>query len=146
MAVSQHMEHNPARWKADYERDGYLVVENVLDTQTLSTLRAGIERITADPDTLPDHLRRHIQFERDYVKKRPDQNDHDAAQVGDAVRNIMELPLFDPVFGELIAYEPLLEFWKRCSRAASSISTITSASSRRRGSAESSSGTATCPT
>ncbi len=101
---------------------------------------------SATPDTLPDHLRRHIQFERDYVKKRPDQNDHDAAQVGDAVRNIMELPLFDPVFGELIAYEPLLEFWKRCSRAASSISTITSASSRRRGSAASSSGTATCPT
>ena len=103
------MEHNPARWKADFEQDGYLVVEDVLDKQTLSTLRAGIERITADPDALPDHLRRYIQFERDYVAKRPDQNDHAAAQVGNAVRNIMELPLFDRAFAELIAYEPLLD-------------------------------------
>ena len=103
------MEHDPARWKADFERDGYLVVEDVLDAQTLAKLRAGIDRITADPDALAGSLRHHIQFERDYVERRPDQNDHDAAQVGNAVRNIMELPLFDPVFAELIAYEPLLD-------------------------------------
>lgn len=103
------MENNPTRWSADFYRDGYLVVEDVLDAQTLSTLRAGIERITADPDSIPDGLRRHIQLERDYIEKRPDQNDHDAAQVGNAVRNIMELPLFDPAFGKLIAYEPLLD-------------------------------------
>ena len=103
------MEHDPTRWRADFERDGYLVVEDLLDAQTLAMLRAGIDRITADPDALADSLRRHIQFERDYVKRRPDQNDHAAAQVGNAVRNIMELPLFDPLFGGLIAYEPLLD-------------------------------------
>ena len=103
------MEPTPTRWKADFEQDGYLVVEDVLDAQTLAMLRAGIDGITADPDALPDHLRRHIQFERDYVERRPDQNNHDAVQVGNAVRNIMELPLFDPLFGELIAHEPLLD-------------------------------------
>lgn len=103
------MEHDPARWQADYERDGYLVVEDVLDASTLAVLREGLDRITADPDGLSDPLRRYVQLERDYVQDQPEYNDRDAGQVGNAVRNIMELPVFDPVFAELIGYEPLLD-------------------------------------
>lgn len=103
------MKHQPDRWKADYERDGYLVVEDVLDPPTLAGLRAGIEAITGDPDALPAHLRSHVELERDYVRAEPQYNDLDVKQVGNAVRNIMELPLFDPVFADLIPYPPLLD-------------------------------------
>lgn len=105
------MIHQPEKWKADYERDGYLVVENLLDEQTLATLRAEVEKITADPDALPPGLRRHVELERDYLSQQSQKkyNDFDAAQVGNAVRNIMELPLFSPPLAELICYEPLLD-------------------------------------
>lgn len=101
------MKHQPDVWKTSYERDGYLVVEDCLDDKTLAALREGIERITADPEGVPPHLRSHVQLERDYARaggERPD-----ADRVGKAVRLIMELPLFDPVFARLICYEPLLD-------------------------------------
>ncbi|MFW6061013.1 MAG: phytanoyl-CoA dioxygenase family protein [Phycisphaeraceae bacterium] len=106
-----HMPHQPEKWKTDYERDGYLVVENLLDESTLATLRGEIEKITADPDALPQHLRKHVQLERDYLSNESQQkyNELGADQVGNAVRNIMELPLFSPALGELICYEPLLD-------------------------------------
>lgn len=103
------MKHEPEKWRADYEATGYLVVEDVLDAGTLQSLRQGIERITRDPDALPDRLKRHIHFERDYVKSQPQYNELTSEQVGNAVRNIMELPVFDRVFAELICYEPLLD-------------------------------------
>lgn len=103
------MKIDPPKWKSDYERDGFLVVENLLDEPTLANLRSGIEKITADPDALPSHLRRHVQMERDYVREQPQYNVKSAAEVGNAVRNIMELPLFDPLFAEMICYEPLLD-------------------------------------
>lgn len=103
------MKHEPARWKHDYDRDGYLVVEDCLDKNTLTRLRTALDKITADPDALPPALKRHVQLERDYVKERPQYNDLAAAQVGKAVRNIMELPLFDPAFAELICHAPLLD-------------------------------------
>ena len=105
------MIHQPEKWKADYERDGYLVVENLIDEQTLATLRGEIEKITDDPDALPARLRRHVQLERDYLASESQQkyNELGTEQVGNAVRNIMELPLFSPPLAELIAYEPLLD-------------------------------------
>ena len=105
------MIHQPERWKSDYERDGYLVVENLLDPQTLAMLRQEIDTITADPDSLPAHLRRHVQLERDYLSdaNRAKYNELGAKAVGNAVRNIMELPLFSQKLAELIAYEPLLD-------------------------------------
>ena len=102
------MHHEPQRWKHDYDRDGFLVVENLLDAETLKQLRLGIEKITADPDALDPGLRRHVQLERDYVRSTPKYNDLTVQEVGNAVRNIMELPKFDPVFAELICFEPLL--------------------------------------
>jgi ectoine hydroxylase-related dioxygenase (phytanoyl-CoA dioxygenase family) len=98
-----------ARWKTDYDRDGYLVVPELLDSQTLAALRAGVEKITVDPEALPPHLRRHVSTERDRLKLQPQYNDLTAEQVGNAVKLIMELPAFDPMFGELICYRPLLD-------------------------------------
>lgn len=103
------MKHDPKRWKSDYDRDGYLVVEDVLDPGTLTALRRGIEKITDDLDALPPRLRAHVELERDYAKVKPGYNDVTEEQMGKAVRNIMELPLFDPMFGEFICYKPLLE-------------------------------------
>jgi ectoine hydroxylase-related dioxygenase (phytanoyl-CoA dioxygenase family) len=103
------MKHEPDVWKTQYERDGYLVVKDVLDPATLQALRDGIERITRDPDSLPEHLKFWIDFERNRVKKSPNYNDLTSEQVGNAVRNIMELPRFDPIFAELICYKPLLD-------------------------------------
>ncbi len=103
------MRHQPQKWKADYEAHGYLVVEDVLHPAMLALLRAALERITRDPDALPEGLRRNIDFERSYVQRKPEYNELSEEQVGNAVRNIMELPLFDPVFAELICYQPLLD-------------------------------------
>jgi ectoine hydroxylase-related dioxygenase (phytanoyl-CoA dioxygenase family) len=103
------MKHAPEQWKAQYDRTGYLVVEDCLDKSTLAELRKEIEMITADPDTIRPDLKRHINFERDYVKRKPGQNNLGSDEVGNAVRNIMELPLFSPVFAQFICYEPLLD-------------------------------------
>lgn len=103
------MDHGPQRWKADYDRDGYLVVPNLVDPQTLALLRAGIDRIADDPEAFPPRLRHRILMERDFVKGEPKYNDLNSEQVGNAVHMIMELPLFDQVFGDLIFYQPLLD-------------------------------------
>lgn len=103
------MKHEPQRWQADYERDGYLVVQDCLDGDTLAKLRQEIEKITAAPDDLPPRLKYFLDFERDYVAKNPHYNELTSAQVGNALRNIMELPLFSPVFSDLILYNPLLD-------------------------------------
>ncbi len=103
------MKHDPRRWVSDYERDGYVVVEDCLDATMLARLRAGVEHITKDPDSMPEHLKRWIDFERNYVRRQPEYNEHSSEQVGNAIRNIMELPLFNPLFGELIVYEPVLD-------------------------------------
>jgi ectoine hydroxylase-related dioxygenase (phytanoyl-CoA dioxygenase family) len=104
------MLHPPESWKADYERDGYLVVEELVDAEALGRLRDAVERITRDSDALPPNLRQWVQLERDYFEDQPEYNrDMDAARIGNAVRNIMEIPLFDPVFAELIRHDPLLD-------------------------------------
>lgn len=103
------MKHEPAEWKRQYDRDGYVVVEDVLDKKLLGNLRTEIERITADPDSLPEHLKRWIDFERNYVKKQPKYNELTSEQVGNAVRNIMELSCFNPLFSQLICHAPLLD-------------------------------------
>lgn len=105
------MKHDPAAWKADYERDGYLVVPDLVDPQTLSRLREEIDGIADRLDSLPPNLRQWVQTEKQYVQE-PSQakyNEHSAAMLGNAIRNIMELPLFSPFLAELICYEPLLD-------------------------------------
>lgn len=103
------MKHEPERWAADYARDGYVVVEDCLGPDRLPQMRAGIEEITRDPDSFPDHLRRWLDFERDYVQGHAEYNELEAGAVGNALRNIMELPRFGPEFARLIWHEPLLD-------------------------------------
>lgn len=114
------MEHNPQKWRADFERDGYLIVEDCLDPVTLQKLRSAIEDlsgrlaesiqdITEPPACIPRNLAHWIEFERDFVQNNPDYNELSRDDVGTAIRNIMELPLFHPLFADLICYEPLLD-------------------------------------
>jgi ectoine hydroxylase-related dioxygenase (phytanoyl-CoA dioxygenase family) len=103
------VKNGPARWRSDYERDGYLVVEDALDKPTLERLRRGIAKITADPDGFAPLLRRWLDLERDFIQRRPQYNELAVSQVDNAVRNIQELPLFAPMFAELIVYPPLLD-------------------------------------
>jgi ectoine hydroxylase-related dioxygenase (phytanoyl-CoA dioxygenase family) len=103
------MKNEPEKWKADYDRDGYLVVEDCVDPATLQKLRTATEKITSNIDALPPGLRRHVHLETDFLKYQPERQDLTADQLGQAVKLIMELPAFDPVFAELICYAPLLD-------------------------------------
>ena len=94
------------KWRRDYDQAGYLVVENALDAALLSRLRDAVEKIergVAD-DTLPPHLRRWVSLERDRTRGLSS-----GASDSDAISNIMELPLFDPVFRDLIVHGRVLD-------------------------------------
>lgn len=97
-----------AQWSRDYERDGYLVVEDCVDQRTLDGIRAKVEPILSDPDSLPSRLRRHVQTEREYRVAQGRLAEAESLQ-RDAVRLVMEIPLFDPLLAAFIAYEPLLD-------------------------------------
>lgn len=103
------MEYDIDRWSQQYERDGYLVVEDCLDPSTLELLRRQLDRILLRPDTVPAGLRRHVQTEREYLAGRGDNDASRPDLTGDAVRLVMELPLFDPAFAQLIVYDPVLD-------------------------------------
>lgn len=103
------MRYDPDRWIADYQRDGYLVVEDCVDPDTLRTLQEKVGRILDNPESLPDHLRQHVQFERAYLDGFRRTGDPRPDDVGNAVRLVMELPLFDPFLSRFIAYDPILD-------------------------------------
>ncbi|HLQ81890.1 MAG TPA: phytanoyl-CoA dioxygenase family protein [Bacillota bacterium] len=92
-----------ARWREDYLRDGFLVVEGVLDAAELATLGAALERIEqrVAEESLPPRLRQYVTLERD--------QDHAGSADTDKISNIMELPLFDPVFRDLIINASVLD-------------------------------------
>jgi len=97
---------NPQNWKRRYEETGYLVVEDAVDDALLLQMRCALERIEQawNEGTLPPGLHRWIARERDRTR---------GASTGesgsDAISNIMELPLFDPVFSQLIVYPRVLD-------------------------------------
>ena len=103
------MKVEPDKWRNDYDRDGYLVIEDVLGEPLLLQLRDAVDRLCADPDKLPPHLIRLVSFERDWVRRRPHFNRHTPEQVGNAIRNVRDLSLFDPIFAEMIFYDPQLD-------------------------------------
>lgn len=97
---------DPAGWRQRYEETGYLVVENAVDSRTLEQMRTALERIERGvlDNTLPPHLRRWVSLERDRTRhQRMGEVD------SDTVSNIMELPLFDPVFRDFITYGRILD-------------------------------------
>lgn len=106
------MLHQPEKWLEDYNRTGYLVVEDVVDKQTLAMLDSELESIRKNLDTLPEQLRKHVQLERDYLRASPDSAEYQDLtedMLGDAIRNTMELPKFSKNLAEFICYEPLLD-------------------------------------
>jgi len=103
------MKSEPAKWKSDYERNGYLVVNDCLDGDTLARLSAELDKVQTGFNALPPHLRNHIALEKDFLASQPDKNDLPADKLGQAIKLIMELPRFNPAFAELICFKPLLE-------------------------------------
>jgi ectoine hydroxylase-related dioxygenase (phytanoyl-CoA dioxygenase family) len=97
---------NPEAWRADYARDGYVVVANVVESALLEALRGGLEQVEQgmNDNTLPANLRRHVYTERDRTR-----NMLAGKFDNDAISNIMELPLFAPVFRDLIVYPRVLD-------------------------------------
>ncbi|MES2462569.1 MAG: phytanoyl-CoA dioxygenase family protein, partial [Armatimonadota bacterium] len=94
------------KWRQDYEENGYLVVENALDLETVGQLREAMDRNERGftDDTLPASLRRNIATERSRTRHQR------TGQVeSDAISNVMELPLFDPVFKNLIIHPRVLD-------------------------------------
>lgn len=96
----------PEKWRSDYDETGYLVVENAVEPALLEEMRAAIDRIEKSfyDNTLSQGLRRFVSTERDRTKHQ---------RIGevdsDTIHNIMEVPLFDPVFKNLIVYPRVLD-------------------------------------
>ena len=96
----------PEVWRRRYDEDGFLLVENAVEPALLQQMRDAVERIEqafADR-TLAPHLRRWVSTERDRTRHQ---------RIGevdsDTIHNIMELPLFDPLFRDLIVYPRVLD-------------------------------------
>ena len=99
-------ESEAQRWRQEYERDGYLVVENAVEPDLVVQMRAVMDRIESDfaAETLPDALRRWVMTERSRTRhQRTGQVD------SDVISNVMELPLFDPLFKDLIVHPRVLD-------------------------------------
>jgi len=97
----------PDGWRKQYEKDGYLVVENAIDRALLGQMRDALERIEREftQDTLPLQLRRWISVERERSREQRVGGSSDS----EAISIIMELPLFDPLFANLIVYPRVLD-------------------------------------
>jgi ectoine hydroxylase-related dioxygenase (phytanoyl-CoA dioxygenase family) len=96
---------DPEGWRQRYEESGYLVVENAVDPGLLGEIRDALERIerAVAEDTLSPNLRRWITLERDRIDRYTDR------VASTTISNIMEVPLFDPVFRDVIIYPPVLD-------------------------------------
>ena len=97
--------------KRDFDENGFVSVENLLDTATLENLRVGLEKITNNVNTVSPNLAGKLFFEREHVKNNSQyyQGLLTADECGDSVRQIDDLPLFDSAFADLICYAPLLD-------------------------------------
>ena len=105
------MRYEPEAWKKNYMDDGFVIVRDLLDSETLFTLRDGLERITGNLDGLAPELKGKIFLEREHVKNNPQWYAGILAPeaCGESVRQIDDLPLFDSAFAGLICYPPLLD-------------------------------------
>ena len=104
------MNYTPSEWLAAYQNNGFVIVPDLLDAITLAKLRARIEEISGALHTLSPELKEKIFPEREHVKNSPEWYAGliSEEECADSVRQIADLPLFDPMFVELISYPPLL--------------------------------------
>jgi ectoine hydroxylase-related dioxygenase (phytanoyl-CoA dioxygenase family) len=95
-----------AAWRTAFERDGFVIVPGVLSSEECAATAAALDRIEARvaDDTLPGHLRRHVSLERDRTS-----GTRQGTVESAAISNIMELPLFDPLFQGLIVHDRTLD-------------------------------------
>src|SRR6516225_5410018 len=105
------MQHAPEEWRRAYQDDGFLIVQDLLDSAQVFTLRDGLDKITGGHASLPPRLREKIFLERDHVRNNPQWYTGTLApeDCGGAVRQVADLALFAPAFAELICHPPLLE-------------------------------------
>jgi ectoine hydroxylase-related dioxygenase (phytanoyl-CoA dioxygenase family) len=105
------MLHAPEEWRSAYRDDGFLIVQDLLDSALVSTLRDGLDKITGGVASLPPHLQEKIFLERDHVRNNPQWYTGILApeDCGAAVRQVADLGLFAPAFAELICHPLLLE-------------------------------------
>jgi ectoine hydroxylase-related dioxygenase (phytanoyl-CoA dioxygenase family) len=101
----------PEEWQSAYRDDGFLIVQDLLDSALVSTLRDGLDKITGGHASLPPRLREKIFLERDHVRNNPQWYTGTLApeDCGGAVRQVADLGLFACAFAELICYPPLLD-------------------------------------
>jgi ectoine hydroxylase-related dioxygenase (phytanoyl-CoA dioxygenase family) len=99
------------RLKRDFDENGFVIVENLLDAATLENLRGGLEKITSGANSLSPELAGKLFFEREHTKNNPQWYEGvlTAEECGDSVRQIEDLPLFDSAFADLICYPQLLD-------------------------------------
>src|SRR5215471_17427843 len=105
------MKNEPEAWRKTYQENGFVVVEDLLDTATFSRIRNELTRIIESPGSLPPSLKEKIFFERDHVKNNPQYYAGvlTPEECGLAVRQITDLALFDDSFKDLICYTPMLD-------------------------------------
>jgi ectoine hydroxylase-related dioxygenase (phytanoyl-CoA dioxygenase family) len=105
------MKHAPEEWRRAFHDDGFVIVQDLLDSAFVSRLREGMDQITGGVEGLRPHLREKIFLERDHVRNNPQWYSGILApdDCGGAVRQIADLGLFAPLFAELIACPRLLD-------------------------------------
>lgn len=97
--------------KKDFDENGFVIVPDVLDGETLQKLRESMEKITRDVNSLSPALAGKIFFERQHVKNNPQWYEGvlKPEECGDAVRQISDLVLFDSAFADLICNPRILD-------------------------------------
>lgn len=96
--------------KNDFQENGFVIIENLLDEATLEKLRLSLGKITNAPNAVSTELAGKLFFERQHVKNNPQwyENILTLDECGESVRQIADLPLFDAAFADLICYPPML--------------------------------------
>ena len=97
--------------KRNFDENGFVIVENLLDVATLENLRGALEKITNSTNSVSPNLAGKLFFEREHIKNNPQWYEGvlTEEECGDSVRQIDDLPLFDSAFAELICYPPVLD-------------------------------------
>jgi ectoine hydroxylase-related dioxygenase (phytanoyl-CoA dioxygenase family) len=105
------MKNESAALKKDFDENGFVIVENLLDNETLENLRSELAKITDNVAAVNPALASKLFFEREHVKNNPQyyKDILSPEECGDAVRQIDDLPLFGTAFADLICYSPLLD-------------------------------------
>ena len=105
------MQHAPEEWRRAYQDDGFLIVQDLLDSAQVFTLRDGLDKITGGHASLPPRLREKIFLERDHVRNNPQWYTGTLApeDCGGAVRQVADLGLFARAFADLSCHPPFLQ-------------------------------------